>query len=100
MPIFAWNVLMGRFPQHERGLFDSTHLQYYTWHGWVELLPRAGFLIETLRCSGVPLGLAFPRWDGSPGCAPWNGCPLNRRAFGRTCSRTNSSSAPGRSAPT
>jgi SAM-dependent methyltransferase len=62
---FRWNLLMGRFPQHERGLFDSTHLHYYTWSGWVDLLGRAGFRVEAARSSGVPVGLAFPTWDGS-----------------------------------
>jgi SAM-dependent methyltransferase len=59
---FRWNVLMGRFPQHQRGLFDSTHLHFYTWEGWVNLLRRAGFRVESVRCSGIPVGLAFPRW--------------------------------------
>lgn len=62
---FRWNLLMGRFPQHERGLFDSTHLHFYTWSGWVELLRRAGLRIETVRSSGVPVSLAFPKWEGS-----------------------------------
>ena len=62
---FRWHVLMGRFPQHDRGLFDRTHLRFCTWHGWVDLLARAGFLIEALHCSGVPVGLALPKWQGS-----------------------------------
>ena len=59
---FRWNVLTGRFPAEDRGLFDRTHLHFYTWRGWVDLLAAAGFRIETLRCSGVPIGLALPRW--------------------------------------
>jgi SAM-dependent methyltransferase len=62
---FRWNVLMGRFPQHERGLFDSTHLHFYPWDGWVGLLARAGFRIETVCPSSVPFGLALPGWDGT-----------------------------------
>ena len=62
---FRWNVLLGRFPQHDRGLFDRTHLHFYTWDGWVELLHRAGFEIEPLDSAAVPVGLALPRWDGS-----------------------------------
>lgn len=58
-------MLRGRFPQHQRGLFDSTHLHYYTWDGWNGLLQRAGFRVESVTCSGVPVGLAFPRWDRS-----------------------------------
>ncbi len=62
---FRWTVLRGRFPADDRGLFDRTHLHFYTWRGWVELFAAAGFRIEALRSSGVPAGLALPRWDGS-----------------------------------
>ena len=62
---FRWNILLGRFPQQERGLFDSTHLHFYTWDGWVQLFDRAGLRIETVRSSAVPFGLAVPSWDGS-----------------------------------
>jgi len=60
---FRWNVLRGRFPQHDRGLFDSAHLHFYTWEGWVELFRRAGLRIEASRSSGVPVALALPRWE-------------------------------------
>ena len=43
---FRWNVLLGRFPQDDRGLFDRTHLHFYTWRGWVELFARSGFSVE------------------------------------------------------
>jgi SAM-dependent methyltransferase len=60
---FRGNVLLGRFPQHERGLFDRTHLHFFTWDGWRELLHSAGFRIDKLACSGGPIGLAFPQWQ-------------------------------------
>ena len=60
---FRWNVLMGRFPRHDKGLFDRTHLQFYMWDGWVDLLARAGFRLESCEVSGVPVGLALPRWE-------------------------------------
>ncbi len=63
---FRWTVLRGRFPQQERGLFDSTHLHFYTWQGWVDLFARAGLRIDRVRSSAVPVGLALPAWDGSP----------------------------------
>jgi SAM-dependent methyltransferase len=63
---FRWTVLTGRFPQHQRGLFDSTHLHFYTWDGWTGLLGRAGLRVESVRCSGVPLSLAFPQLAGTP----------------------------------
>ena len=63
---FRWNVLRGRFPAHDRGLFDRTHLHFYTLDGWRRLLRGAGFRLEQMRCSGVPVGLALPRWQDSP----------------------------------
>jgi SAM-dependent methyltransferase len=60
---FRANVLAGRFPAHDRGLFDRTHLHFYTWRGWRELFAAAGFAIESVRPSGVPVGLALPRWE-------------------------------------
>jgi len=57
---FRYQILRGRFPQEDRGLFDRTHLRFYTWDGWVELLARAGFAIQTLRCSGTPFSEAYP----------------------------------------
>jgi SAM-dependent methyltransferase len=62
---FRWNVLRGRFPRHDRGLFDRTHLHFYTWDGWIELFQLAGLRIEAVHPSGVPVGLALPRWDGT-----------------------------------
>jgi SAM-dependent methyltransferase len=60
---FRWNVLRGRFPREDRGLFDRTHVQFYMWSGWVELFISAGLSIDSLRSSGVPVGLALPRWQ-------------------------------------
>ena len=57
------NVLAGRFPQHDRGLFDRTHLHFYTWSGWVDLLGRCGFHLERVRPTGIPFSLALRRWE-------------------------------------
>jgi len=62
---FRWQVLTGRFPAEDRGLFDRTHLHFYTWRGWQDLFHDCGFRIETQRASGVPIGLALPKWEGS-----------------------------------
>jgi SAM-dependent methyltransferase len=58
---FRFNVLMGRFLTRDRGLFDRTHLHFYTWRGWVELFEHAGFRIETVRPTTIPFSLVFPR---------------------------------------
>jgi SAM-dependent methyltransferase len=60
---FRLQVLLGRFPQHDKGLFDRTHLHFYTWDGWRDLFARGGFRIGSVDCSGVPVGLALPRWE-------------------------------------
>lgn len=58
---FRLNVLAGRFPQQDKGLFDRTHLRFYMWSGWQELFRAHGYEFETVRPSGIPVGLAFPR---------------------------------------
>jgi hypothetical protein len=59
---FRLNVLAGRFPQQDRGLFDRTHLHFLAWANWVELFAASGFAIEQCRSSGIPVGLAAPRF--------------------------------------
>jgi SAM-dependent methyltransferase len=56
---FRLTVLLGRFPQHDRGLFDRTHLHFYTWTGWSELFRRAGFRIAQVTGTVVPIALAL-----------------------------------------
>lgn len=58
---FRLNVLCGRFPAHDRGLFDRTHLHFYTWDGWCDLLRRNGFRITAARPSVIPFSLFLPR---------------------------------------
>jgi SAM-dependent methyltransferase len=62
---FRWNVMLGRFPQHDRGLFDATHLHFYAWDGWQKLLTAGGFEIERVYPTGVPVGLALESWKDS-----------------------------------
>jgi 2-polyprenyl-3-methyl-5-hydroxy-6-metoxy-1,4-benzoquinol methylase len=57
---FRLNVLLGRFPQHDRGLFDRTHLRFYMLDGWKELFVQSGFCLQALGVTGIPIGLAFP----------------------------------------
>ena len=62
---FRLVVLAGRFTKEDKGLFDRTHLHFYTWKGWQELFAAGGFKIEDRKVSGIPVGLAAPKWDGS-----------------------------------
>ena len=59
-----WNVLRGRFPLHPRGLFDRTHLHFFTWDGWKQVLTEGGWRVETVQPTVVPVELALPRWIG------------------------------------
>jgi methionine biosynthesis protein MetW len=60
---FRWTILRGRFPADDRGLFDRTHLHFYTWDGWRELLHGAGLEIAAVAPTAVPFGLV---WNLAP----------------------------------
>jgi SAM-dependent methyltransferase len=62
---FRLVVLSGRFPAHDRGLFDRTHLHFFTLASWRELFAGAGFALTRLEPTGVPVGLAVPHLDGT-----------------------------------
>ena len=62
---FRLKVLQGQFPAHDRGLFDRTHLHFYTWAGWLDLLASGGFRLDKGMPTGIPFGLAFSRWEGT-----------------------------------
>jgi SAM-dependent methyltransferase len=61
---FRLNVLLGKFPEHDSGLFDRTHLHFYMWKGWRNLLTRSGFRITAARQSVVPFSLRWPNHAG------------------------------------
>jgi len=62
---FRANILLGRFPHHDKGLFDRTHVRFFMWDGWVHLFDQAGLRIESVEGSTVPFGLALPALDGT-----------------------------------
>jgi SAM-dependent methyltransferase len=55
---FRLVVLSGRFPQYDKGLFDKTHVRFYTWNGWRQLLDEGGFAIQRVDETCIPFGLA------------------------------------------
>lgn len=61
---FRLVVLSGRFPQDNKGLFDRTHVRFYTWDGWHKLLSEGGFRIERAEPTCIPFGLATKFWPG------------------------------------
>ncbi|MBI4917412.1 MAG: class I SAM-dependent methyltransferase [Acidobacteria bacterium] len=62
---FRLVILSGRFPAHDRGLFDRTHVHFFTLASWRELFAGAGLAFGRLEPTGVPVGLAFPRLEGT-----------------------------------
>jgi SAM-dependent methyltransferase len=61
---FRLNILAGRFPQHDKGLFDRTHVRFYTWMGWTSLFNDSGWQIQSVESSGIPVGLVVPpQWE-------------------------------------
>ncbi|QEC47114.1 class I SAM-dependent methyltransferase [Baekduia soli] len=50
-------VLRGRFPYADFGLFDRTHLRFFTYDSALELARRAGFDVRTVLPAGAPLPL-------------------------------------------
>ena len=45
------NLFIGRWPQRERGLFDKTHLRFFTKASIIELATTAGLDIEFISCN-------------------------------------------------
>jgi SAM-dependent methyltransferase len=61
---FRLNILAGRFPQDDKGLFDRTHVRFYTWAGWSSLFNESGWEIANVKSSAIPVGLAMPpEWE-------------------------------------
>jgi 2-polyprenyl-3-methyl-5-hydroxy-6-metoxy-1,4-benzoquinol methylase len=50
-------LLRGRFDYTDHGLFDRTHLRFFTRASAAELARRAGFAIQRERLAGAPLPL-------------------------------------------
>lgn len=62
---FRLVILSGRFPQDDKGLFDRTHLHFYTLDGWRDLFASAGFGMVEVCPTGIPVGLRFASRAGS-----------------------------------
>lgn len=58
---FRLNILLGKFPRHDKGLFDRTHLHFCMWDNWAEMLDKGGYRVRSVVSSGIPVGLQFPK---------------------------------------
>jgi SAM-dependent methyltransferase len=63
---FRLNILLGRFPQDDKGLFDRTHIRFFMWSGWERLFAEAGLRIVHAEPTAVPVSLMVPpAWQAS-----------------------------------
>ncbi len=62
---FRMVVLSGRFPKEDKGLFDQTHVHFFTWDGWRALFEEGGLTLRGVYSTGVPVGLVFPGREGN-----------------------------------
>ena len=57
---FRLQILLGNFPEDEKGLFDRTHLHFWMLANWRGLFERSGYSFEIAEVPGIPVGLAIP----------------------------------------
>ena len=53
-------ILAGKFPQEDRGIFDRTHLHFYTRDTLFQLMADAGLKVRHLGATPVPLEEVWP----------------------------------------
>jgi SAM-dependent methyltransferase len=56
---FRAATLTGRIPQHDRGLFDRTHVHFLAWDDWVRMFADAGLTITAVTASAIPFTVVF-----------------------------------------
>jgi 2-polyprenyl-3-methyl-5-hydroxy-6-metoxy-1,4-benzoquinol methylase len=63
LPALSQIVFRKDFPQHEFGIFDRTHLRFFTKKSIIRLFEEAGYKVQRIKgingYSGSPLGLLF-----------------------------------------
>ncbi len=55
-------LLMGRFEYTERGILDRTHLRFFTFSSFVELLTTSRLKPRKITPTPIPISLIFPRF--------------------------------------
>jgi 2-polyprenyl-3-methyl-5-hydroxy-6-metoxy-1,4-benzoquinol methylase len=55
------SLLFGRFDYQDRGILDRTHLHFFTRETFSRFLSDAGFEVEQLSATPIPLPLVVPR---------------------------------------
>ena len=54
-------ILFGHFDYEEIGIFDKTHLKFFTRKSLRELISNTGYKIEKLEYTPIPIYLKFPK---------------------------------------
>jgi len=54
-------ILFGHFDYEETGIFDKTHLKFFTRKSLKELVSNTGYKIERLEYTPIPIYLKFPK---------------------------------------
>jgi 2-polyprenyl-3-methyl-5-hydroxy-6-metoxy-1,4-benzoquinol methylase len=54
-------LLFGRFDYQDRGLLDRTHMRFFTRKTFRRFMSDAGFVVETLTATPIPLPLVVPQ---------------------------------------
>ncbi len=60
------NLLIGRFPLEDRGLFDRGHLRFFTWKTLRQMVEQAGLRVEKVRITPPPLADLCGAGPGRP----------------------------------
>lgn len=58
-------LLFGFFPRMKRGILDKTHLHFFTRRTALQLLEEAGFVVDRVSATPVPLDELWPSGEGS-----------------------------------
>jgi len=56
-----FKIMTGTFPQDDKGIFDRTHLRYFTIKSLKALIKNSNLKIRKLNFAPIPLKLVFPR---------------------------------------
>lgn len=62
-------ILFGNFDYADKGIFDKTHLKFFTRKTLKEMIDTTGYKIETLGYTPIPVYIAFskaPKWIVDP----------------------------------
>jgi 2-polyprenyl-3-methyl-5-hydroxy-6-metoxy-1,4-benzoquinol methylase len=54
-------LLFGRFDYQDRGILDRTHMRFFTRKTFRQFMSDAGFTVETLTATPIPLPLVVPQ---------------------------------------